>query len=212
MSSDIRDLLARLTNIEEGAVTPVAVKSGLNSQQKSADQLPALFRPHTISVLDSPEPPQHPMKGKAVGSLEERMGEIEEDMVGKIRRDLNDYLRDLEDRVHDDGKREKPHLTDIQKKDSRDHALVNKAKDNVEKGAVEELELVETVAMEDGSVISIHGNPEKGFEIRRGSQCMKSRFDNAHDARMAVDLFRAQRRERDRGEQPSDNQDYVEER
>lgn len=206
MSSDIRDLLARLTNIEEGAVTPVAVKSGLNSQQKSADQLPALFRPHTISVLDSPQPPQHPMKGKAVGSLEERMGEIEEDMVGKIRRDLNDYLQDLEKRVHgDDGKREKPHLVDIQKKDSVDRDIIAKAKDQVEKGAVEELELVETVAMEDGSIVSIHGNPDRGFEIRRGDQCMKSRFDNAHDARMAVDLYRAQRRERDQ------NRDYVDE-
>ena len=206
MNSDIRDLLARLTNIEEGAVTPVAVKSGLNPQQKSADQLPALFRPHTISVLDSPEPPQHPMKGKAVGSLEERMAEVEEDVLGRIRKDLNDYLQDLEKRVHgDDGKREKPHLVDIQKKNNVDRDLIAKAKDQVEKGAVEELELVETVAMEDGSIVSIHGNPEKGFEIRRGEQCMKSRFDNADDARMAVDLYRAQRRERDQ------NQDYVDE-
>lgn len=206
MSSDIRNLLQKLTDISENTLTPASVTKGLNSQQKSADQLPALFRPHKISVLDSPEPPQHPMKGKAVGSLEERMAGIEEDMVGKIRRDLNDYLQDLEKRVHgDDGKREKPHLSDIQDKDDVDRDLVAKAKDQVEKGAVEELELVETVAMEDGSIVSIHGNPDRGFEIRRGEQCMKSRFDNAHDARMAVDLYRAQRRERDQ------NRDYVDE-
>ena len=110
MSQDIKNLLLRLTTIQEGDTTPVSVKSGLNAQQRKANQLPALFRPHTIAVLNSPEPPQHPMKGRAVGSLEERMGEIEEDMVGQIRRDLNDYLQDIEQRVHDDGKRETDHI------------------------------------------------------------------------------------------------------
>jgi hypothetical protein len=317
MSQDIRDLLGRLTAIAESDVTPAAVKSGLNAQQRRADQLPALFRPHHIDVLKNPTDPQHPMKGKAVGSLEERMGEIEEDMVGKIRRDLNDYLRDIEQRVHDDGRREKPHLQDIQQKDQLDKDLVDKAKQEVEDDQVEEApgtsptkrklalanmkagedlhvgdevivtgpvkyqgstgvidelgrqnmfavvnlynhgrvsfqasdleindyagseeeeaelnrygepdpglfgdddrdddsdKLAETIALEDGSILTIHGSPQSGFGIRRGDRAMPSRFDNVADARMAVDLFRAQRRERNRGEQPSDNQDYVEER
>ena len=85
MSQDIKNLLLRLTTIQEGDTTPVSVKSGLNAQQRKANQLPALFRPHTIAVLNSPEPPQHPMKGRAVGSLEERMGEIEENTAKVVK-------------------------------------------------------------------------------------------------------------------------------
>ena len=311
MSQDIRDLLERMTTIEQGSTTPVTVKSGLNAQQRRADQLPALFRPHHIDVLNNPTDPQHPMKGRAVGSLEERMGEIEEDMVGKIRRDLNDYLRDIEQRVHDDGRREKPHLQDIQQKDRLDRDLVDKAKQEVEDDQVEEApgasptkrrlslanmqagkdlhvgdevivtgpvkyqgatgvidelgrqnmfavvnlynhgrvslqasdleindyagsdqededlriyrkqqseldvdddrdqesdKLAETIALEDGSILTIHGSPATGFGIRRGGRKMSSRFDNIDDARMAVDLFRAHRRE----QQP--DPDYMEER
>jgi len=215
MSSDIRDLLSRLTTIAESDVTPAAVKSGLNPQQRQADQLPALFRPHKISVLDNPTDPQHPMKGRAVGSLEERMGEIEEDMVGKIRRDLNDYLRDIEQRVHDDGQREKPHLQDLQQKDQLDRDLVDKAKTAVDRAQAEESdELAETIALEDGSILTIHGSPKSGFGIRRGDRAMPSRFDNVADARMAVDLYRARCREKNQGQVPVQTQDldYVEER
>lgn len=213
MSQDIRDLLSRLTTIAESDTTPVATKSGLNAQQRRADQLPALFRPHHIDVLKNPTDPQHPMKGRAVGSLEERMGEIEEDMVGQIRRDLNDYLQDIEQRVHDDGKREKPHLRDIQKQDTQDPDLVDKAKDAVDRGQAEESEdLAETIALEDGSILTIHGSPATGFGIQRGGRKMSSRFDNVADARMAVDLFRARRREQNPTDHHSDVQDYVEER
>lgn len=207
MSGDIRDLLHKLTTIAEADTTPVTVKQGLNAQQKRADQLPALFRPHNISVLDNPTDPQHPMKGKAVGSLEERMGEIEEDMLGKIRRDLNDYMRDLEDRVHDDGQRaKKPHLADIQKKDGQDRDLMVKAKQAVDQGIAQESDLVDTVAMEDGSIVTIHGSPKAGYRVRRGDRQMPSSFDDLAHARMALDLYRARQREHDQ------SQDYVEER
>lgn len=215
MSQDIRDLLSRLTSIAESDVTPVSSRSGLNPQQKSADQLPALFRPHTIRAIGAPTDPQHPMRGRAVGSLEERMGEIEEDMLGKIRRDLNDYIRDLEDRVHDDGRREPtPHLADIQKKDTQDRDLVVKAKSAVGKKQAEESDLVDTVAMEDGSIVTIHGTPESGFRMRRGEREMTSRFDDIGQARTALDLYRARCREKSQGQVPmhAQDQDYVEER
>ena len=128
-------------------------------------------------------------------------------MLFRSRRDLNDYLRDIEQRVHDDGRREKPHLQDIQKRDTRDRDLVDKAKDAVDRGQAEESEdLAETIALEDGSILTIHGSPATGFGIRRGGRKMSSRFDNINDARMAVDLFRARRRE----QQP--DPDYMEER
>jgi hypothetical protein len=107
MSSDIRDILQRLSALEEGQLTPVAVRQGLNKQQKKADQLPALFKPKNISpALTSPDYKKHPMDGKLVGgestepkknALEEAMQEIEEDMLSKVKRTFADYLEQLED-------------------------------------------------------------------------------------------------------------------
>lgn len=326
--SDIRRLLEKITAIESGT-TPVAVKSGLNPQQKSADQLPALFRPHKITALGAKTDPQHPMKGMAVGAsesqeprnaLEEAMAEIEEDMLGKIRQDLNDYLRGLEDRVSDDGRRDKdtPSLDKLAKKERQDRDLIDKAKTAVNQGQVEEnaqelnigdevivtgpvqyngatgviddfgrdkrfvvvnlynygrhsfhssdvefndyadsdeehddwLEknpddwfdndpdanpdmnedptqqdmtiqpppvpienpslpentCVESIPMEDGIMMEIHGDDESGYEVCRGGNKLKTRFPNLDHARMAVDLYRAHRRSRDQ------DQDYIEER
>ena len=67
MSSDIRDILTRLDHIGEGALTPTGEKHGLNPQQKSVDQLPALFKPRSIRALTAKKDPQHPMAGKFVG-------------------------------------------------------------------------------------------------------------------------------------------------
>ena len=49
MSNDIRDIIERLA-VLEGRITPTDVKHGLNQQQKSAKQLPALFKPRDIST------------------------------------------------------------------------------------------------------------------------------------------------------------------
>jgi len=147
------------------------------------------------------------MKGRAVGSLEERMGEIEEDMLGKIRQDLNNYLGKLEDNIKDDGRRSRPISRELQKKQQTDSDLIDKAKTAVDQGRAEESEeLAETIALEDGSILTIHGSPATGFGIRRGTKKMPSRFDNIDDARIAVDLFRARR-----GKQKHDP-DYEEER
>ena len=78
MSNDIRDIIERLA-ILEGRVTPTTVKSGLNPQQKSVPQLPALFKPKHISVLQNKTDPEHPMHDYAVGASESE--ESEEEMV-----------------------------------------------------------------------------------------------------------------------------------
>ena len=71
MSNDIRDILSRLTALE-GKLTPVSVKHGLNKQQDSVPQLPALFKPKDISPTLSKKPYQkHPMDGWLVGEEEE---------------------------------------------------------------------------------------------------------------------------------------------
>jgi hypothetical protein len=67
MSNDIRDIIERLA-ILEGRITPVDVKHGLNADQKSVKQLPALFKPKDISPTLSKTPYQkHPMDGWLVG-------------------------------------------------------------------------------------------------------------------------------------------------
>lgn len=71
MSNDIRDIIERLA-ILEGRITPVDVKHGLNADQKSVKQLPALFKPKDISPTLSKTPYQkHPMDGWLVGEQEE---------------------------------------------------------------------------------------------------------------------------------------------
>ena len=127
MSNDIRDILQRLTAVES-RLTPVGVKSGLNRQQKSVPQLPALFKPHGIRALGSKTDPKHPMDGYMVGdsvepkrtALEEAMAEIEEDMISKVKKDLTTYLDKLEKKV------------------SIDRELKDKAQDAVQKGQAEE--------------------------------------------------------------------------
>ena len=127
MSNDIRDILQRLATVE-GKMTPVGVKSGLNRQQKSVPQLPALFKPHHIRALGAKTDPKHPMDGYMVGdsveprrtALEEAMAEIEEDMLSKVKKDLTTYLDRLEKKV------------------SIDRELKDKAQDAVQKGQAEE--------------------------------------------------------------------------
>ena len=79
MSNDIRDILARL-DVLETQLTPTGVKHGLNPQQKSVPQLPALFKPKKISVLGAKTDPKHPMHGYMVGASES----IEESHMSNI--------------------------------------------------------------------------------------------------------------------------------
>lgn len=111
MSDDIRSILEKLTTLEN-KTTPASVKHGLNPQQDSVPQLPALFKPKKISVLGANKDPKHPMSGYAVGAnegaeaptnaLAEAMAEIEEDMLSKVKRDLTTYLDKLEQKVKAD--------------------------------------------------------------------------------------------------------------
>lgn len=74
--TDLYQLIEKLDSIAEGGTTPIGVKHGLNKQQQSVDQLPALFKPKKISVLTAKTDPQHPMKGHFVG------GESADDQEG----------------------------------------------------------------------------------------------------------------------------------
>lgn len=149
MSSDIRDILQRLTAVES-KLTPTSVKHGLNPQQKSAHQLPALLKPKKISVLGSATDPKHPFQGYAVGAneseqparnaLEEAMQEVEEDMLSRVKRDLTHYLDQLDGKHSDDGQRDRdtPDLDKLAKKEKIDRDLIQKAVDAIDRRQAEE--------------------------------------------------------------------------
>ena len=225
MSQDIRDLIQRLEAIEEG-ITPASVTKGLNLQQQSVPQLPALFRPRSISVLKSRRDPQHPMKGMAVGasesseqraSLAETMSEIEEDMLSKVKKDLTQYLDKLEKKMHIDRDLRDKAVDAVMKgraEEDRDVSEDPTAQDSAtspppvpqQDPVLPETAAVKTITLEDGAVFEIHGDQDRGFEIRHHGRCLPTRFPNIDHAQMAVDLFGSRRRQQDQ------DRDYLEER
>jgi hypothetical protein len=223
MTSDIRSILSRLTALES-RITPAAPKiRGLNPQQKSADQLPALFQPGSIKALGSNTDPKHPMRGKAVGANESRLAEtmqsVEEDMISRVKRDFVDYLERLEDQVRTD-----PDLRDKAKREIRQEleAAAEEAMDPVTAAgppaatppmtaptpvsAPPVMERpIKTCTMEDGAVFEIYGDEGRGFEVRNRGRVLPTRFDRLDDADIAVRLFQKRRAAR------NTNPDYIDE-
>ena len=212
MSADISSILRRLTLIEND-LTPVSVKKGLNTQQKSAEQVPALFKPKQIHALKDKTDPKHPMDGKLVGesSLEKTMNNVEENMLDKVRKDLNSYL-------------------DALKKDTKiDHDLVDKAKDAMDanEDVIDEdpteseppddykpdpvtdpvmpESAVTVVAMEDGKSCEVYGDKDRGFEVGHNGRRMKTKFNTLDEATMAIEMYKK------RCATESTNPDYIDE-
>ena len=232
MSNDIRDIIERLA-ILEGRITPVDVKHGLNADQKSVKQLPALFKPKDISPTLSKTPYQkHPMDGWLVGEEEDEEADKEvvkearveeEKLLDKVKKSLTDYLASVQDDKEDSDIKEK-------KKDDSDLGVKAIAKDLIAKVAAitedpteedpvvqaptvplqdptyAESACVKSVMLENGAVFEIHGNEHTGFEIRHGNRSMKSRFKNIDEAASAIEMFRARQKMND------ESQDYVEEK
>jgi hypothetical protein len=223
MSDDIRSILQRLAVVE--GPTPVNVKHGLNSQQKSVHQLPALFKPHGIKALGAKTDPQHPMHGELVGdsvepkkpSLGESMQEVEEDMLSKVKKDLSQYLDQLEKKVRVDRALKDKALdaVDRHEVEENDYELtdpgtVHDVEAQVNTAAAQPQQPVKVMELDDGAMFEIHGDEGSGYEIRHRGQSLPSRFRTSDEAGIAVDLFRAHR-QRNRPEQDL-NQDYIEER
>lgn len=233
MTHDIRSILDRLATVESRTLEG---KSGLAAQQRSVPQLPALFRPRNIStVLKSKTDTDHPMKGEFVGdsieprvsSLAETMQSVEEDMLGKVKRDFVDYLERLEDSnkidkalVHKakqeldiEDPAEEIEETPV---DPQDSELAHDVEDQTQVALTapeqpvvpETLSPVKSIAMEDGAVFEIHGNERDGFEIHHGGRSMRTRFPNIDHANMAVKIFQKRRQQ----QQLDLNQDYLEEK
>ena len=227
MNDDISKILDRLRVIESDT-TPVSAKHGLNRQQKSVPQLPALFKPENISPVLTNQTQKKPLGKNMVGdsmkssALARHMSEIDEDMLSRVKQDLGQYLDYLENRKDDELEDKKKHLERQAAKKVQDRNPA-KSGDQQEYDETEEPMLsgtammspvsvgesthLRTIALEDGSCLECWGNPDSSIEIRHGGRVLPSRFRTLDEAEMAVEMFRAHRR----GLPQDLNDDYLEE-
>lgn len=228
MSDDIVKILDRLRVIESD-LTPVSVRHGLNRQQKSVLQLPALFKPENISPVLGSNNQKKPLGKNMVGDSKEpvalarHMSEIDEDMLSRVRQDLGQYLDYLEAKKDDDIDNKKKRLVrqaaekvqDRNPAKSGNQDEYSETEEPMLSGTAqmspvsmgESDEPVKIIQLEDGSCLECYGNDDRGFEIRLGGRVLPSRFRTLDEAEMAVEMFRAHRR--GLPQDPSD--DYLEE-
>ena len=229
MNHDIAKILDRLRMIESD-LTPVSVKHGLNRQQKSVPQLPALFKPENISPVLGSNNQKKPLGKNMVGDSKEpvalarHMSEIDEDMLSRVKQDLGQYLDYLEAKKDDDIDNKKKRLVRqaAQKVQDRNPAKsgnqdeYSETQEPMLSGTAmmspvsvgESDEPVKIMQLEDGTCLECHGDDDRGYEIRHGDRVLPSRFRSMDDAEMAVNMFRAHRR--GLPQDPSD--DYLEEK
>ena len=228
MNDDIAKILDRLRMIESD-LTPVSVKKGLNKQQKSVPQLPALFKPENISPVLTNQTQKQPLGKNMFGdsrepvALARHMSEIDEDMLSRVRNDLTQYLDYLENKKDDelDDKKQRLERQAVEKVQDKNPA---KSGNQDEYSETEEPMLsgtammspvsvgecnepVKIIALEDGTCLECWGDQNQGFEIRHGSRILPSRFRTLDEAEMAVEMFRAHRR----GLPQDPRDDYLEE-
>jgi hypothetical protein len=210
MSDDIYGILQRLDLIE-GRITPATVKKGLNTQQKSVPQMPALFKmPRQGPVLGGDPNKKASPAGYMFGDdvevgqkpLAETMAEIDEDMISKVKKDLTHYLDQLADKVKVDQDLKDKAVRDIEDNDPTDPGTQEEDVEVDEmrpgQGQISTIpepasSPVKTIPLEDGSVLEIHGDQRRGFTIHNGPRRMPSSFKELDEAEMAVNLYRARR-------------------
>jgi len=228
MNHDIAKILDRLRVIESD-LTPVSVRHGLNKQQKSVPQLPALFKPENVSPVLGSDTQKKPMGKHMVGdsmnasALARHMSEIDEDMLSRVKQDLGQYLDYLEAKKDDELDDKKKRLVrqaaqkvqDRNPAKSGDQDEYSETEEPMMSGtaqmspvSVGECNYVKTIALEDGAEFECWEHPESGIEIRHGGRVLPSRFHSMDDAEMAVNMFRAHRR----GQPQDSSSDYLEEK
>ena len=216
--NDIYSIVERLRILEEG----------LNTNQKSVNQLSATFKPKTVSVLTAKKDPKNPMGGKLVGGCEESEeqdatvleADMAEDVLDKVKRSFTDFIKSVEDTISDsDIKEKKTGDSDLKAKDKRDRDLVANESElgsalsgeiPAEQPAgepgvsIKEDSPVKTVTNECG-LWEMHGDEHTGVEIRRAGRCLPTRFKTLDEAEMAIEMFAHRQRKH------NEAQDYIDE-
>jgi len=226
--NDIYSIVERLA-ILEGRITPANVKHGLNTQQKSVPQMPALFKPKTQKILGGNPNAKNPMSGYAVGGCEESEefddnyavnskidpfrdrttiaseGVANEDVLDKVKKTLSDYLDTLKDELKTDSdlKDKKKEDSDLRAKDKTDRDLYPKQVAENDTN-LPEAAPVKTITNECG-LWEMHGDEHTGFAIRHGNRQLPTRFKNLDEAEMALEMFMTRRKKHDEA------QDYIDE-
>jgi len=203
--NDIYSIVERLA-ILEGRITPATVRHGLNSQQRSVPQMPALFRPKTQKILGGNPDAKNPMSGYAVGGCEESA--MAEDVLGKVKKSLTDYLKNLEDEIKSD--------TDLKDKTVGDTDLKHKQPDHSDLRPRDVTPAARVFEMANGSACEIHGNDDEGYEIRHGDRTLPTKFKDMKHAEMALEMYNARLHARHphlaQAQMTDTDSDYIEEK
>ena len=222
--NDIYSIVERLA-ILEGRITPANVKHGLNTQQKSVPQMPALFKPKTQKILGGNPNAKNPMSGYAVGGCEEEvesdkeMAEdasmtwdgvspdtkefTSEDVLEKVKKSFTDFVKEIEKIQDSDLKDKKNDDNDLRAKDKTDRDLSPKQVAEHDTN-LPEAAPVKTITNECG-LWEVHGDEHTGFAIRHGNRQLPTRFKNLDEAELALEMFNIRRRRRDEAA------DYIDE-
>ena len=225
MSNSIANILKRLAVIESD-ITPAKTKHGLNAQQKSVPQLPALFKPETVSPVLGSNKQQKPFGKYMVGddveptqpALAERMAEIDEDMLSRVKKDLTQYLDQLEDKKKELERKASKEVQDRNPAKADDQEVSEDPTQDEPSGedyvppptinpVMAEAGPVKTITLEDGTCLECYGDQVRGFEIRHLGRVLPSRFSSLDEADMAVRMFQAHRKNAAR----NSSADYIEE-
>ena len=222
--NDIYSIVERLA-ILEGRITPSNVKHGLNTQQRSVPQMPALFKPKTQKILGGNPNAKNPMSGYAVGGCEEEvesdkeMAEdasmtwdgvspdtkefTSEDVLEKVKKSFTDFVKEIEKIQDSDLKDKKKDDNDLRAKDKTDRDLSPKQVSEHDTN-LPEAEPVKTITNECG-LWEMHGDEHTGFAIRHGNRQLPTRFRNLEEAELALEMFNLRRRRHDEAA------DYIDE-
>jgi len=206
--NDIYSIVERLA-ILEGRITPTTVKHGLNAQQKSVPQMPALFRPRTQKILGGNPNAKDPVSGYMFGDSVENDQEMVEDVLGRVKKSLNDYLKALESGRFAD--------TDLKAKTTGDSDIKDKQPDNRDLKPRDVTPAARVLEMATGQVCEIHGNDDEGYEIRHRGRSLPTRFKDMKHAEMAVEMYNARLHGRapkqpTQSIEPDCDPDYIEEK
>jgi hypothetical protein len=162
------------------------------------------------------------MKGMAVGANESRlaevMGEIEEDMLSKVKKDLTHYLdklekkvavsRDLKDKALDAVHKRRAEEDQVEEDPTTQDPVEVPPQAPEQEPTLPESAPVAVYEMDDGSVLECWGDDDTGYEIRNNGRAMPSKFRSRDHANMAVELFRQRRKQ----QMANSDQDYIEEK
>jgi hypothetical protein len=205
--NDIYSIVERLA-ILEGRITPATVKHGLNSQQRSVPQMPALFRPKTQKILGGDPSARDPVSGYMFGDSLENDKEMAEDVVSNVRKSLTDYLKSVEAKTGPD--------TDLKPKTHDDTDLKHRKPDTGGLRPRDITPAVRVVEMATGATCEIHGNDDEGYEIRHGDRTLPTRFNDIKHAEMALEMYNARLHARHphlaQAQMTDTDSDYLEEK